>query len=387
VVLEPLEAVEIEQIDAVETHDGSPSKVKQVPAQCKPVLGTVGEMEQRTLGRSGVRVGAVGLGAMMFGRGGNPDEAECVRMVHRGLDAGVTLVDTADGYTGGDSERIVGQALRGARRDAAVIATKCFFPRGKDPNRRGGSRRWILKACDESLARLGTDRIDVYQLHRIDPRVDLEESLGALDDLVRAGKVLAVGTSGASPHDLVECQWRAAEAGLVRPVSEQSPYSIFVRGGERSTFPACLRHGVGVLVYGPLNGGWLSGKYRASEAPPAGSRAARSFYDARWWDRARPEVRRKLELLGALDVVARDCGRSLADVALAFTLAHPAVSCALVGPRTPEQFEASLAAADLRLDGDVLDRIDALVAPGTDVDPSDLVVVDGALDVANRRRP
>src|SRR5690606_5079634 len=182
-------------------------------------------------------------------------------------DAGVSLIDTADGYTGGDSERIVGRALEGARRDNAIIATKCFFPKGRDPNRRGGSRRWILQACDDSLRRLGTDRIDLYQLHRLDPRVDLEESFGALDDLVRAGKVISVGTSGAAPHDLVSCQWRAGDAGYVRPVSEQSPYSIFVRGGERATFPACRRHGVGVIVYGPLNGGWLSGKYRASEPP------------------------------------------------------------------------------------------------------------------------
>jgi aryl-alcohol dehydrogenase-like predicted oxidoreductase len=343
-------------------------------------------MEQRVLGRSGVRVGAVGLGAMMFGRGGNTDEDECIRMVHTALDAGVSLIDTADGYTGGDSERLVGRALQGARRDAAIVATKCYFPRGKDPNRRGGSRRWILQACDESLRRLGTDRIDLYQLHRLDPRVDPDESFGALDDLVRAGKVLAVGTSGASAHDLVRCQWRAEAAGHVRPVSEQSPYSIFVRGGERATFPTCQRHGVGVLVYGPLNGGGLSGKYRASQAPPAGSRAAKAFYDPRWWDRERPEVRRKLELLDDLVALADECGRPLADLAVAFVLAHPAVSCALVGPRTPQQLAASLAAADLRLDDDVLDRIDALVAPGVDIDPSDLVVVDGALDVENRRR-
>lgn len=344
-------------------------------------------MQWRVLGRSGVQVGAIGLGAMMFGPGGNADEDECVAMVHRALDAGVNLVDTADGYTRGHSERIVGRAVRGSRRDEVIIATKCYFPRGADPNRRGGSRRWILQACEESLRRLGTDRIDLYQLHRLDPRVDLEESLGALDDLVRAGKVISTGTSGVSAHDLVTCQWTATEAGFVRPVSEQSPYSVFVRAAERTLFPACLRHGVGVLVYGPLNGGWLTGKYRAGQPPPEGSRAAQRFYDGGWWDRERPEVQRKLALVDQLDDLARDCGLRLADLALAFTLAHPAVTCALVGPRTPEQLESALAAADVRLDADVLDRIDELVEPGLDIDPTDLVVVDDALDVVNRRRP
>jgi aryl-alcohol dehydrogenase (NADP+) len=344
-------------------------------------------VENRPLGRSGIQVGALGLGAMMFGPGGNRDVDQCVGMVHAALAAGAVLVDTADGYGGGRSEEIVGLALRGARRDRAVLATKCYFPRGADPNRRGGSRRWIHRACDESLRRLGTDRIDLYQLHRLDPSVDLDESLAAMDDLVRAGKVLAVGTSGVSAHDLVTCQWRATATGVTRPVAEQSPYSVFVRAAERALFPACLRHGVGVLVYGPLNGGWLSGKYRAGQEPPEGSRAAKRFYDAAWWDRDRPEVQRKLHLIEPLTELARDRGLTLADLALAFVLAHPAVSCALVGPRTPEQLAAALAAADVRLDADALDRIDELVAPGTDVDPTDLVVVDGALDVANRRRP
>jgi aryl-alcohol dehydrogenase (NADP+) len=343
-------------------------------------------VENRPLGRSGIQVGVLGLGAMMFGPGGNRDAEQCVAMVHAALDAGAVLVDTADGYGGGESERIVGRALRGARRDQAVLATKCYFPRGADPNRRGGSRRWIHRACDESLQRLGTDRIDLYQLHRLDPRVDLDESLSAMDDLVRAGKVLAVGTSGVAAHDLVACQRRAEATGSARPVAEQSPYSVFVRAAERALFPACIRHGVGVLVYGPLNGGWLSGKYRAAEEPPAGSRAAKRFYDSGWWDRERPEVQRKLQLVEPLSELARECGLTLADLALAFVVSHPAVSCALLGPRTPEQLTSALAAADVRLPPDVLDRIDELVAPGTDVDPTDLVVVDGALDVANRRR-
>jgi aryl-alcohol dehydrogenase (NADP+) len=343
-------------------------------------------VEIRSLGRSGVQVGVLGLGAMMFGPGGNRDVDECIAMVHRALDAGANLLDTADAYTNGESERIVGRALAGPRRDRAVVATKCYFPRGDDPNRRGGSRRWIRRACDESLRRLGTDRIDLYQLHRLDPGTDLEESLGAMDELVAAGKVLAVGTSGVAAHDLVACQWRARDRGLARPVSEQSPYSIFVRAAERALFPACQRHGVGVLVYGPLNGGWLSGKYRASEEPPAGSRAAKRFYSSAWWDRDRPEVQRKLGLLDPLGDLAAEAGITVAAMAQAFVLAHPAVSCSLAGPRTPDQLEAALATADLRLDDDLLDRIDELVAPGVDIDPTDLLVVDGALDVTNRRR-
>jgi aryl-alcohol dehydrogenase-like predicted oxidoreductase len=343
-------------------------------------------MEHRVLGGSGIRVAALSLGAMMFGPGGNRDEAECASMIHRALDAGVNLIDTADGYTGGESERIVGRALAGGRRDEVVVATKCYFPRGKDPNRRGGSRRWIVQACEQSLQRLGTDRIDLYQLHRLDPRVDVDESLGAMSDLVRAGKVLAVGTSGAAPHDLVTAQWRARAGGHVRPVAEQSPYSVFVRAPERALLPACLRHRVGVLVYGPLNGGWLSGKYRADAPPPAGSRAATRFYDPGWWDRERPEVQRKLALLAELEVLAGEVGVALADLALAFVLAHPAVTSAIVGPRTPAQLDSALAAADLRLDDDVLDRLDALVTPGTDVDPTDLLVVDDHLARHRRRR-
>jgi aryl-alcohol dehydrogenase-like predicted oxidoreductase len=349
-------------------------------------LAERGKMEHRTLGGSGLQVSALSLGAMMFGPGGNRDETECIAMVHRALDAGVNLIDTADGYTGGESERLVGRAIQGTRRDGVLVATKCYFPRGEDPNRRGGSRRWIVRACDESLRRLDTDRIDLYQLHRLDPRSDVDESLGAMSDLVRAGKVLAVGTSGAAAHDVVGVQRRAVAGGHVRPIAEQSPYSVFVRAPERSLLPACRRHGVGVLVYGPLNGGWLSGKYRAGVAPPAGSRAAKSFYDAQWWDRERPEVQRKLALIEQLLVLADAHGLALADLALAFVLAHPAVTSAIVGPRTPEQLDAALAAADLRLDDDVLDRIDALAAPGTDVDPTDLVVVDDHLRPARRRR-
>jgi aryl-alcohol dehydrogenase-like predicted oxidoreductase len=333
-------------------------------------------------------VGALALGTMMFGRGGNPDERECIAMVHRSIDAGVNLFDTADGYGLGDSEQILGRALAsGGHRDDAIVATKCYFPRSRDLNTRGGSRRWIVRACEESLRRLGTDHIDLYQLHRLDPNTDLEESLAAMDDLVHAGKVRMVGHSGVSAEQLVRGQWVATDARLVRPVSEQPPYSIFTRAAEQALFPAALRHGVGNIVYGPLNGGWLTGKYSRDTPPAEGTRAARSFFSAKWWDFARTETQRKFDVLDALHTLAAAAGLPLAHLALGFVLAHPAVSAAIIGPRTLAQLDDLLAAADVVLAVDVLDAIDALVAPGTDIDPSNFVDVGPDLAPAARRRP
>jgi aryl-alcohol dehydrogenase (NADP+) len=334
-------------------------------------------MEYRTLGRSGVQVGALALGTMMFGRGGNRDTDECVRMVHQSIDAGINLFDSADGYGLGDSEEILGQAVAD-RRDQVIVATKCFFPRGHDHNRRGGSRRWIVQACDESLARLGLDHIDLYQLHRLDPATDPEESLGALTDLVRAGKVRMVGTSAASAHEIVELHWTAERTRTVRPVCEQPMYSIFTRTVERSVLPACLRYGVGTIVYGPLNGGWLTGKYTRDAPPESGTRAARRYVTEQWWDFERREIQRKFDLVDELRSLGQEAGLSLVQLALAFTLAHPGVTSAIIGPRTPAQLDDLLTGADVRLTSDVLDRIDELVAPGTDVDP--------ALEPSSRRR-
>ena len=331
-------------------------------------------MEQRRLGRSGVRVGALALGAMMFGPGGNTDADDCVAMIHRALDAGVNLVDTADGYGGGESERIVGRALAG-RRDDVVLATKCYFPRGKDPNRRGGSRRWIVQACEASLRRLGVDHLDLYQLHRLDPDTDPEESLAAMSDLVRAGKVRMIGTSGATGSQLVECQWIAERARLRRPVCEQPPYSLLTRGIELDVLPTAVRHDLGVIVYGPLNGGWLTGKYRRDAEPPAGTRAAAGFFRRAWWDADRPEVASKFDLVDACAPLAAEAGLSLAHLALGFVLSNPAVSAAIIGPRTPAQLDDLLAASDVRLDADLLARLDAIVAPGIDIDPSNIVRV------------
>lgn len=332
-------------------------------------------MEHRLLARTGVRFSELSLGAMMFGRGGNTDADECVRMIERALDAGVNHIDTADGYGGGDSERIVGRAIAGARREHVLVATKCYFPRGRDVNQRGGSRRWIMRAAEASLRRLGTEHIDLFYLHRLDPDTDVDESLRALDDLVRQGKVGYAGTSGASGSQLVECQWAARDHGVVRPVAEQAHYSILSRAAEHDVLPTCVRHKVGAIVYGPLNGGWLAGKYRRDAPPPEGTRAAQGFFSAGWWDRTRPEVDRKFDLVDRLQEIAAGAGLTLPQLAVGFVLAHPAVTSVLIGPRTPEQLDGMLATAGVTLDAGVLAAIDAVVAPGVDVDPTNFLVV------------
>jgi aryl-alcohol dehydrogenase-like predicted oxidoreductase len=339
-------------------------------------------VDQRVLGRTGIRVSPLCLGSMMFGSWGNTDESECVRMVHTALDAGVNFVDTADVYDHGESERIVGRALTG-RRDDVVLATKFHNPMGDDPNRRGNSRRWIMQAVEDSLRRLGTDWIDLYQVHRPDPDTDVDETLGALSDLVHQGKVRAIGTSTFPAAEIVEAQWVAERRGRERFATEQPPYSIFARGVEADVLPTCLAHQLGVIVWSPLNGGWLTGKYRRGVAPPAGSRAERQpdhfDYEA--------EVReRKLDLVEALSELAADAGISLTHLAQAWVLEHPAVTSAIIGPRTPDQLADVLGAAGVTLDDAVLDRIDELVPPGTNLNPADAGHVPAGLDRGARRR-
>jgi aryl-alcohol dehydrogenase (NADP+) len=322
----------------------------------------------RVLGSSGVRVSALCLGAMSFGSMGNSDADECARIVDRALDAGINMIDTADVYSAGESERIVGEAIKG-RRDEVVLATKLYNPMGRDRNRRGSSRRWIVQACEESLRRLGTDRIDLYQLHRPDPDTDIDETLGALSDLVRQGKVMMTGTSTFPDEQLVEAQWCADRRGHIRPRCEQPPYSIFVRGIERDVLPTCERYGIGAIVWSPLNGGWLTGKY-SDGAAPEGSRFARLGRGS--WRTDSPGAARKRELLPRLELVARDAGTDLVGLSLAFALAHPAVTSVIVGPRTMEQLEGQLPAAGFRIGTDVLDRIDGIVAPGEIVARADI---------------
>ena len=295
-------------------------------------------MEHRPLGRTGVHVSKLCLGTMMFGAWGNTDHDDSVRIIHRALDAGINFVDTADVYSAGESEEIVGKALKG-RRDDVVLATKFWGPMGDDPNRRGVSRRWIITEVENSLRRLGTDWIDLYQMHRPDPDTDIDETLGALTDLVHQGKVRYIGSSSFSAGEIVEAQWAARERRLERFRTEQPPYSLLVRGIELDVLPTARRHGMGVLTYSPLAGGWLSGSWSADSSPtsPARQRLAARF------DMSLPENQRKLEAVEQLAKVADEAGVSLIELAIAFVVNHPAVTSAIIGPRTMEQLHSQAA--------------------------------------------
>jgi aryl-alcohol dehydrogenase-like predicted oxidoreductase len=319
----------------------------------------------------------------MFGAWGDTDVDECVGIVHRALDAGINFVDTADVYARGESEEFLGKALRG-RRDDVVLATKVNNPMRPAPNYGGNSRRWIMRAVEDSLRRLDTDWIDLYQIHRPDPTTPIDETLAALDTLVQHGKVRAIGTSTFPAELLVEAAWAASTGGYHRFATEQPPYSMLARGIERDVLPACERLGLGVLVWAPLNRGWLSGKYRRDADATDDSRARRQ---AAHFDFGTPAAARKLDALDELDRVAADVGCSLIHLAIAFTLAHPAVTSAIIGPRTPAQLESMLGSDHVVLDDDTLDRIDRIVAPGTNVNPADAGYVPPAIaDPRLRRR-
>jgi aryl-alcohol dehydrogenase-like predicted oxidoreductase len=323
-------------------------------------------MQNRILGRTGVSVSPLCLGTMMFGAWGNKDEADSIRVIHRALDAGINFVDTADVYSAGESERIVGKALAG-RRDDVVLATKFFMPMGASPNDRGGSRRWIIREVENSLRRLDTDYIDLYQVHRPSQDTDVEETLGALTDLVRQGKVRSIGSSSYAASQIVEAQWTARDRHLERFVTEQPPYSILVRGVEADVLPTARRHGMGILSYSPLAGGWLSGRWRKEAAPSPVSAARPS---ARF-DMTSPANQHKLEVVEELAQLADQAGLTLIELAIAFVINHPAVTAAIIGPRTMEQLESQLPAAEITLTTDILDRIDKLVAPGVTINPDD----------------
>jgi aryl-alcohol dehydrogenase-like predicted oxidoreductase len=339
-------------------------------------------MEYRTLGATGISVSTFALGTMMFGKWGNPDAAECTAMVHRALDAGVNLVDTADVYDDGRSEEILGSALAG-RRDDVVLATKLFNPMGTDPNRRGASRRWVMQACEDSLRRLGTEWIDLYQVHRLDETTELDQTLSALSDLVRQGKVRAIGTSTFPASSIVEAQWVSERRGHERFRSEQPPYSVLARGVESEVLPVCERYRVGVLVWAPLNGGWLTGKYRLGTPPPPLSRAGR---EPDHFDFDGPVRERKAAAVEALAALAAEAGIRLVDLAHAFVLEHPAVTSAILGPRTLDQLDDVLAGAGTRLAPDVLDAIDRLVPPGTTINTADAGWTPPWLSTESRRR-
>jgi aryl-alcohol dehydrogenase-like predicted oxidoreductase len=318
---------------------------------------------------------------MMFGPWGNDDRADSIRIIRRALEAGINVVDTADVYSGGVSEEIVGEALEG-RRDDAVLATKFFMPMGEDPNRRGGSRRWIIREVEDSLRRLRTDHIDLYQVHRPSPDTDVEETLGALTDLVRQGKVRYIGSSSYSGSQIVAAQWASRERHLERFVTEQPPYSILVRGIEEDVLPTVQRYGMGTLTYSPLAGGWLSGRWRkdAASAPTSSARPRARF------DLSTPANQRKLDVVEELAQLADQADMTLIELAIAFVIRHPGVTSAIVGPRTMEQLESYLPARDITLSADVLDRIDELVAPGVTLNPDDNSYGDQTLTATARRR-
>lgn len=338
-------------------------------------------MEMRPLGRTGIHVSRLGLGTMVLGDWGNTDLDECDRIINRALDLGINLVDTADMYADGQNEEIVGKAIR-SRRDDVVLCTKFHHPVGDhdDPNRRGNSRRWIIRAVDDSLGRLGVDHIDLYQAHRPDPSVSLDETVGALTDLVHAGKIRAWGTSTFPADDLVEMHWAAERTGGIGPHCEQPPYSVLCRGVERAVLPAAQRYGMGVLTWSPLSGGWLTGKYRRSEPMPSGSRGDTNP------DHFDVDNAAKHDAVEALSTIAVEAGISLVALALAWNTEHPAVTAALIGPRTSEQLEELAAAADVRLGDDVLDAIDRIVPPGTDLNPADAGWTPPSLVADHRRR-
>jgi aryl-alcohol dehydrogenase-like predicted oxidoreductase len=343
-------------------------------------------MDHRNLGRTGVSVSKLCLGAMMFGAWGEPDHDESIRIIHAALDAGIDFIDTADVYSAGESEEIVGKALKG-RRDDVVLATKLYMPVGEDdnPNHRGTSRRWLVQEVESSLRRLGTDHIDLYQVHRPSPDTDLDETLGALSDLVHQGKVRYLGHSTYPASLIVEAQWVARDRHLQRFVTEQPPYSILTRGIESEVLPTAQKFGMGVIPWSPLQGGWLSGRYRKDADVAGPTSAARQRLTNRY-DLSLPANQRKLDAAEALAQLADEAGLALIQMALAFVLNHPAVTAPIIGPRTMEHLESQLAAADVVLSEDVLDRIDEIVPPGTNLNPADGGWQSPALEPAARRR-
>jgi aryl-alcohol dehydrogenase-like predicted oxidoreductase len=326
-------------------------------------------MEYRVLGRTGVKVSPLCLGAMMFGSWGTREYEDCARIVQRALDAGINFIDTADVYSAGQSEEIIGRALDEAGvRDKVVLATKAHGPMGEDPNQQGNSRRWIVQEVDNSLRRLRTDWIDLYQIHRPDPTTDVDETLGALTDLVRAGKVRYIGSSTFPAYQIVEAQWVAERRGRERFVCEQPPYSILVRGVEAEVLPVCQKYGMGVITWSPLAGGWLTGRYRKDREVPESRRSTR--IPARY-DLSLEGNQHKLEIADQLARLADKTGITLIDLAVAFVIRHPAVTSAIIGPRTMEHLESQLTAADVHLDQEVLDRVDEIVPPGVTLNAAD----------------
>jgi aryl-alcohol dehydrogenase-like predicted oxidoreductase len=340
-------------------------------------------MEYRSLGTTGVQVSQLCLGAMMFGAWGNPDHEDSIRIINRAVDAGVNFIDTADMYSFGESEVIVGKALKGLQRENIVLATKVHGAMGSDPNTQGNSRRWVIAECENSLRRLETDYIDLYQIHRPSPETAIDDTLGALSDLVRAGKIRYAGSSTFPAHQVVEAQWVAERRVRERFRTEQPQYSMLARGIEADLLPVCQQYGMGVLSWSPLAGGWLSGAFGEGKK----NTSRRSAMLPERYDLSLPENQQKLAAVIELQQLADDTAHSLIELALAFVLAHPTVTCPIIGPRTMEQLESQLTAAEVSLDGDVLDRIDEIAPPGHNVGGADSGWVPPSItDKRGRRR-
>ncbi|MFD9700813.1 aldo/keto reductase [Lentzea sp. NPDC059081] len=336
-------------------------------------------MRHRVLGTTGISVSEFALGAMTFGSFANADHDESVEMIRTALDAGINFIDTADVYSDGESEQIVGKAIKG-RRDEVVVATKFYFPMGDDPNRRGGSARWIKQAVEDSLRRLGTDHIDLYQMHRPDEHTDIDDSLAALTDLVRAGKVRTIGSSTFPASEIVEAQWAAEKRGHQRFRTEQPQYSLLVRGIEADVLPTLQRHGMGALTWSPLSGGWLSGRADPTDGA-AGRRAWAGMYDM-----TDPANEAKLAAVRQLTALAAEAGVPLPTLATAFVLAHPAVTSVIIGASKPHHLTTLLDHAGTVLSEDVLDRIDEIVPPGTNVRQNDTFATTPAVQDKRLRR-
>ncbi|WP_144119964.1 aldo/keto reductase [Catellatospora sichuanensis] len=341
-------------------------------------------MRYRALGRTGIEVSTYCLGTMMLGSVGNPDHDDCARIIHHALDHGVNFIDTADMYSASESETIVGKALHG-RRDDVILATKVHFPMGEGRNRGGNSRRWILTAVEDSLRRLNTDRIDLYQIHRPDHTTDIEETLATLDDLVRAGKIRAYGCSTFPAEELVEAHHAAQRRAVSRFRTEQPPYSLLARGIEADILPVAQRYGMGVLVWSPLASGFLSGRFSRDTVDLTTGRAALTPHR---FDPAIPANAAKYDALEQLTALADDIGCTLPELAVAFTQAHPAVTSTIIGPRTMAHLDTVLKGAERALDDATLDRIDEIVPPGTNLYRPDGAWRPPALvDSTLRRRP
>lgn len=335
-------------------------------------------MHHRSLGRTGIKVSPYALGTMMFGAVGNTDHEACVRIIHKALDSGINFIDTADFYSRGESEEIVGKALKGRRNDV-VLASKAGLPMGSDPNRQGSSRRWLTRAVEDTLGRLQTDYLDVYMVHRPTPDTDVEETLSALTDLVRAGKVRTIGTSMFPAPALIEAHWTSERRGLERFRVEQPSYSILNRGIEREVLSTARKYGMGVMVWSPLAMGMLTGRHRKGQTSDSGRTRFNPGYFA---DES------KLAAVEALATLAGDAGLSLTHMAMAFAIAHPGVTAANLGARTMAQLDDLLAGSDIVLSDDILDRIDEIVAPGTNVGLQHAAYVPPALTQKDlRRRP